>query len=574
MKTSITYKKLILLFFAVIAPFFLLSMFLLEQNSSAIRNRILTSIQEKSNLTALTITNVIDQINHTATEMSTQSNLRRLATVNYPQTLYETAKDILQVQEQQASIKNANQYIENIAIYYLERTQAYNCPGDGRASFFEFTPEEYQTLKDAAKSSDTLLLYDQTLTEVILPSYSTNYLIRIDLSSDAVSSLLENSFTEYRTYYLLDAFGHSYQLTNFAEKQLVQIPDNNLSDKLIIDGKLYYHFFSALPYGEAQIHFFFAHDELFADTMIYQYLNLFFGLFILLASFFFLFCCFTIIHKPIQTLINAFQDINNQNYNVRIFSTKNSDFTYLYNEFNHMAQRLGTLIEKDYQQQILLNKAELKQLQAQINPHFLYNSLFLLRRMIQDELYEEAYHMSDTMGLYFQYITRNSQDYMPLSREYHHAILYCEIQKLRFEGRISVETDVLPDEYSNILVPKLIIQPIIENAFNYGLQGKVTDGLLKITVSGSSTELVIRVEDNGEDLSAEQLEEIRTNLQTSMSGNQFREMTGILNIQRRLSIYSDGSSCLKASRSPLGGLCIELFIPVQPTHKKEKISND
>lgn len=223
---------------------------------------------------------------------------------------------------------------------------------------------------------------------------------------------------------------------------------------------------------------------------------------------------------------------------------------------------------------MLLNKAELKQLQAQINPHFLYNSLFLLRRMIQDELYEEACHMSDTLGLYFQYITRNSQDYMPLSQEYRHAILYCEIQKLRFEGRIRVETDDLPGEYSSILVPKLIIQPILENAFNYGLRDKIEDGLLKVTVAPLDCELIISIEDNGEDLSDEQLEKLRTNLQTAATGTSLQEMTGILNIQRRLGIYSDGSGCLKASRSSLGGLCIRLFLPIQLSTKKEQETYD
>ena len=239
-----------------------------------------------------------------------------------------------------------------------------------------------------------------------------------------------------------------------------------------------------------------------------------------------------------------------------------------------MAQKLETLIEKDYQQQLLINKAELKQLQAQINPHFLYNSFLLLRRMIQDELYEEAQKMSDTLGLYFKYITRNSQEYMPLSQEYHHAMLYCEIQQLRFEERIRLETDSLPEEYSQILVPKLIIQPILENAFNYGLHDKVDGGLLKMTISGTSSQLIISIEDNGEDLSDRQLEQIQANLKTAATGNSPLEMTGILNIQRRLAIYSNGSGFLKASRSPLGGLCIQLFIPIHQSLEKEQKTHD
>lgn len=574
MKNSITLKKLILLFFLVIIPFFLTSIFLLQQNISTIQNRKIVSLQEKVNLTAQTLTNALDQIYHTAAEMTGQSNLRRAAAANYPQTTYEKAKDICQIQEQQDSIKNANPYIYNFIIYYQERKQAYNSSGDGRGSFFEFTQEEYQALEDARKSSDFLICYNNKLTEIILPSSDLNFLIRVDLSQASITSLLENAFTEYNFYYYLDAFDQSYQLTNLTKEQLAQFTDTDCADKFEIGGEQYYRFSSALPYGKTRIHFFFSDGQLYADTKLYQYLELYFSLFVLIVCCIFLWGSYTIIQKPIQTLIHAFQDINKRNYSVRIFSKNNSDFTYLYNEFNHMAKQLGTLIEKDYQQQLLLNKAELKQLQAQINPHFLYNSLFLLRRMIQDELYEEACHMSDTLGLYFQYITRNSQDYMPLNQEYRHAILYCEIQKLRFEGRIRVETDELPGEYSSILVPKLIIQPILENAFNYGLRDKVDDGLLKVTVSNHDSELIISIEENGEDLSDAQLEKIKANLKTASAGSTLQEMTGILNIQRRLSIYSDGSSHLTASRSPLGGLCIQLFLPIQQSPEKEQETHD
>ena len=574
MKNSITFKKLILLFFSVIAPFFLITMFLLQQNNTAFRSRKIASLQEKVNLTAQTLTDNIDQIYHTAAEMTGQSKLRKLATISYPQTTYEKAKDLLQIQEQQTSIKNANPYIDNFIIYYQERKQAYNSSGDGRASFFEFTQEDYQSLADARRSTDFLILHDKKLTEIILPSSGSNFLIRVDLSSAAISSLLKNAFTEYDPYYLLDAFDHAYQLSNFTEQQLSQLEGTAIPARITVDEKQYHCFSSALSYGGGQIYFFIPEEQLFVNTKAYQTLNIVFLLFVLFSCCFFLWGSHTLIRKPIKALVGAFQNINRQNYSVRILEKKNSDFTYLYREFNQMAQKLETLIEKDYQQQLLINKAELKQLQAQINPHFLYNSFLLLRRMIQDELYEEAQKMSDTLGLYFKYITRNSQEYMPLSQEYHHAMLYCEIQQLRFEERIRLETDSLPEEYSQILVPKLIIQPILENAFNYGLHDKVDGGLLKMTISGTSSQLIISIEDNGEDLSDRQLEQIQANLKTAATGNSPLEMTGILNIQRRLAIYSNGSGFLKASRSPLGGLCIQLFIPIHQSLEKEQKTHD
>ena len=92
-------------------------------------------------------------------------------------------------------------------------------------------------------------------------------------------------------------------------------------------------------------------------------------------------------------------------------------------------------------------------------------------------------------------------------------------------------------EYSSILVPKLIIQPILENAFNYGLRNKVDDGLLKVAVSNHDSELIISIEDNGDELSDAQLEKIQANLQSASTGDPLREMTGILNIQRRHPVH-------------------------------------
>lgn len=405
------------------------------------------------------------------------------------------------------------------------------------------------------------------MSEIILPSSNPSFIIRVDLSSAALQTLLAETFLEYEPYYLLESAEGSYRLTNLSEEQLHKVSSDNFSEETQIDGSKYFCFNASVLYGETEIHFFFSEDKLFTDTKLYHYLNLYLGLFTLLICVCFLWGSYTIIHKPIQTLINAFQNINNQDYSVQISDDSPSDFAYLYKEFNLMAQKLKTLIEKDYQQQLLLNKAELKQLQAQINPHFLYNSLFMLRRMIQDELYDEAYHISDALGLYFQYITRNSSDYMPLSREYHHAMLYCEIQKLRFEGRTTVETDEFPKEFSGILVPKLIIQPILENAFHYGLHNKVCDGLLKVSISCSSSQLTISIEDNGEDLSDALLAQLQNNLKAAAASQSSQEMTGILNIQRRLMIYFDGAGGLYASRSSLGGLCIQLTIPINNTVK-------
>ena len=149
------------------------------------------------------------------------------------------------------------------------------------------------------------------------------------------------------------------------------------------------------------------------------------------------------VHKPLSKLTDAFDEVEHGNFQVQIVQTGNDDFAYLYHAFNNMALKLSHLIERDYNQKLLLQKAEMKQLQAQINPHFLYNSFFMLQRMIRFEP-EEASQIANALASCFRYITKNSMDHVTLAEEYAHMKNYVYIQGLRFAGRIQIDLEELP----------------------------------------------------------------------------------------------------------------------------------
>ncbi len=573
MKYNVTIKKMLLLFSVILLVFFLLGHFFLTYYNKMTQEHTFSSIQTKADLIVESLSATFEQIHHTATEMAEQKSLQRTAYPDYFMSNYDQAKEILQIQEQQTSIKNANPFIHNFKIYYLKKNQAYNCANGQFPSFHSFTLKEYQELYNAYNNTDILYIHNGKLSQIIVPVTGSYYIIQIELSASMIENLLEGTYTEYDFYYTLDVLDSAYQLSNLSTEQSSQLLENSDTQQILIDGKSYHCFTSNDLENKIAVRFYLPTEQLFSHTEVIQYLNIIFILFLVLASIIFLYGSYTIIHKPINILITAFNHIKQQDYGIRIASSQKSDFTYLYNEFNDMAKKLGLLIENNYQQEILLNKAELKQLQAQVNPHFLYNSFFLLRRILHDELYDEARRIADTLGSYFQYITRNSQDNMTLKEEYQHAKLYCDIQAMRFEGRIDIETDILPEEYHTMIVPKLIIQPIIENAFNYGLNNKDADGLLKISVSASDSHVIISVDDNGEELSDDKLYELQTKLQSAANRANSQEMTGILNIQRRLAIFYNNQAYLETSRSSLGGLHVQLMLPISQTNK-ETAAND
>jgi two-component system sensor histidine kinase YesM len=265
------------------------------------------------------------------------------------------------------------------------------------------------------------------------------------------------------------------------------------------------------------------------------------------------------IHRPMQLLVDAFRQMESGSTSpVAINYSGNDEYGYLFEQFNHMLGTLGELIERSYRQDIMLRDAELKHLQAQINPHFLYNSYFLLHRMIQRQDNERASQFSSYLGEYLRYVTRNAASQAPLPQEVGHARTYARIQALRFDGRIEVEFGELPQGFSERRAPRLILQPLVENAFGHGLRNKRSGGLLRVSFCAAGPcELHALVEDNGDELGDSDIGRLAELCGGRRDG---AEYTALLNIHHRLRLQHGERSGLSFSRSELGGLCVRLAI--------------
>jgi two-component system sensor histidine kinase YesM len=265
---------------------------------------------------------------------------------------------------------------------------------------------------------------------------------------------------------------------------------------------------------------------------------------------------YRLMHKPMLELVNSFEEVEKGNLHVSIDHEYKNVFGYLYKRFNEMTRNLRMLIDQVYNQKILMQRAELKQLQSQINPHFLYNSFFMLNTMVRIND-ENLIPFTKYLGEYFRYITRNASDYMPLRDEINHAKVYTNIQLIRFPRRFEINFEECPEQYVGFMVPRLIIQPIIENAFEHGIGKKSTDGFIQVRFDVHDNGLTIVVEDNGNDLSDKELAELQEALK--YTGDNI-EVTGILNINRRIKLVFGEESGLSVSRSELGGLKVMLKV--------------
>lgn len=279
---------------------------------------------------------------------------------------------------------------------------------------------------------------------------------------------------------------------------------------------------------------------------------------------------YLIIHQPLKRLVRSFRRVEKGELDLEVHYPLQDEFGYLYRQFNGMVKQLNVLVHEVYEMSFLARSAEYRHLQAQINPHFLYNSYFILYRMAQQRDHDNVIYFTKHLGGYFQYITRDGMEEVPLESEIHHARTYVEIQSIRFSGRIDAQFDTLPEEMRDCLVPRLIVQPIIENAYNHGLEHKRKGGL--ITVSFEKLEdssIAIVITDNGDHMDAVKLAQLQASL---LGHSQPSEHTGLFNVHRRIVIkYGGGGLVLGLGEE--GGLQVSIIIRQKDGAENDAIIN-
>lgn len=268
-------------------------------------------------------------------------------------------------------------------------------------------------------------------------------------------------------------------------------------------------------------------------------------------------------NTPVKVLIDSFARVRSHDF--RVINHRKplvKEYAMLYSSFNETALYLDELVEKNYINRILVQEAELKQLQFQINPHFLYNSFFILNSMVRMEDWENVDRMSDLLGTYLKYITYDKQNVVPLSAEVEHAKIYTDIQLFRFSRRITVDFMNLPDSIGQLMVPRILLQPLIENSFLHGVNQTTSGGHIKISFVENQNNIQLVVEDNGCGMTKEKIEEINTHIRGE-NLNFESESVALVNIHKRLLTLFGKESGLYVEISQLGGLKIKAVITVK-----------
>ncbi|MFC4100340.1 sensor histidine kinase [Paenibacillus xanthanilyticus] len=268
------------------------------------------------------------------------------------------------------------------------------------------------------------------------------------------------------------------------------------------------------------------------------------------------FALYRSVQLPLLQLVRGTKRLSAGDFSVRLPNAERNEFSVLFGRFNIMAQRIQELIENVYEEQLRRREATLKQLQSQINPHFLYNCLFYIKNMARMKNEQAVVAMSLNLGEYYRYITRSENDRATLREEVRMATNYLNIQALRLE-RMRFEIRI-PDAMLERAVPRLTLQPIIENAIVHGLEPQAEDGEILVDGSCENGLCMITVEDSGVGMTDEAMAVLQRNLEKPLD----RDMgCGTWNVhQRMIFLFGEGAG-LRYARSASGGVRVTLTWP-------------
>lgn len=273
---------------------------------------------------------------------------------------------------------------------------------------------------------------------------------------------------------------------------------------------------------------------------------------------------------PIKKIIDACDRVATGDFKVKLnFSYKN-EITKIGNSFNHMVEKIDNLTNKLLKSQKKIHQVQLEKkqlvldgLQSQINAHFLYNTLHTIRGMAYSNAREEISALISNLVGHLRYITK-IDEYVTLEEELNHLKKYVEIERIGYFNNFEVKFEIA-EEIKKAKILKLTLQPIVENAIMHGIDENLGNSIIKITARRRNNKIVVKVLDNGQGISADELDKINIKLNSEDSTKDITEDStndngkiGIFNIHRRIQLYYGKNYGIKVKSWPNKGTCVIL----------------
>ncbi|PNV61948.1 hypothetical protein C0033_11945 [Clostridium sp. chh4-2] len=266
------------------------------------------------------------------------------------------------------------------------------------------------------------------------------------------------------------------------------------------------------------------------------------------------------ITEPLSRMEKACQTIQSGDFSCIVEDNSRDELGDFTHSFNTMAKEIDCLIHEVYEKQTIQAQTELQMLRAQINPHFVYNTLETIRASAKRHEEEDLSQMAYLLAKILRYGVTSGSDYVTVEQEMNHLNDYTSLQKLHYRNRVSFHVYIEPKLYSCRMI-RLVLQPIVENALYHGIQSIEGEGIIEVIGSRSGDNIVFRITDNGKGIEPETLERLNDYL---YGKNEDFKSIGIKNVNRRIGLsYGDGYG-IKIQSVPGNGTMVTVVIPLIP----------
>ena len=526
------FLRMLLITLAAVLVFYFMGLTINQIGIRNVRNDMQTALQTHTEYAADQLNQEIERLKFFMLEMLSDKQLLRFAISYEILTDWERLSYIRTVSSQEYQIKRSSSLLNSVLIMFpafgkmitTEQTQ-----------YVDLDEELWQVLLSGTERGKVSMTEWNNRLWLLLPRYDGNkpmFMIAFSISPDDISSrlaALANDQTQGLT--LLRSDGTVLAACGDSEKERLSYPE---ADRGRLHSEKVPVAFSLSLTGYTAV------NEAMAPFVLYRVILWVLTALALILLVAYLFFYRRLILRPINDLVRSMHNVE-QDTQFRIESSGHSDYDDLYVQFNHMVDHIERLAAQLYEEKYRAQKAELKQLQMQIDPHFLYNSLYMIYRIAQSDGNRSIARLSLNLSNYYRYITKMPEQIVPLRDEITHVTNYLEIQRIRFQPRIRVEIADLPEEIAGEMIPSLIIQPIVENAFQHGVKDLEKDGLVRLGYEVEDSLFRVIVSDN----SGKMDEKSVRNLWAHVTDPESPDSSALCNLYRRLKLYENNGNELE-----------------------------
>lgn len=579
-KIKSVFTKSLLFFLIAIIPLYFSGIIINIWGQSDIRQERISSLKSNINFSLNVLEREIENVITLEANLFINDDLNYLLRNHKNDSLFTVSKKINSLKSKLVEVEGMSEYIDSITIYIPKINKIIS-----NEEVRDLEKEEYDLVNQLTFQKIGLIrAYQKNLFINISSNFgnmtgenkdNADFIISVKINKKKLKEFLERTYTVENSHSIL--FGANYKINliqdinpllqnkfnDFLNKSKQN--DNNIFlEEIKVDDNNYTIGIKYSKILNSALISFVPTKSLFNILIRYYWWLFIISIMTVMVIVLFSLVIQKLIAIPLRKLTSGFRQLEKGDFNTELTYHSQDEFNYIINNFNKMVYRLKKSLEKVYEEEIHARNAELKQLQYQINPHFLYNSIFIIYRMAKLGDLDTVVKFTKHLGHYYKFINKGEEDQVSLSEEVRHSRNYTSILNIRLSNRITINFGLLPEGFKNRKVPRLILQPLLENAYEHGLKNKINGGIINISINNKKDRLIIVVEDNG-DIKDETIEKLSNELHESNIFENSQRISAILNINRRLQIKFGKESGLYLSRSELGGLAVKMVIDFNNT---------